>query len=329
MGLSGEIDALERLSAEEQKEMSWWEDKKSSASYWIKKSFGVVGVTLVIITVAILVVPFLFKLLLYYLVAPLMGVAKPIRLHTENYRKIEVSETSVAKEIELAPGEFAIIKPQFYQASDERLKKQTKFVFDWRYPFTSAACGLIEMTRVVNTDPDRRVFTLSSQEEAEVELAVVSVPEDGSVIMRPRFLAGFIGAEGKPPRIRTHWKLFSLHSWLTLQFRYFEFEGPAKLVVWALRGVRAELLTKRDIEQKNRKRTNQDATIGFTPTLKYHSTRAETFWAYFRGQNPLFDDIFTGEGTFLCQQVSRSGRGGAVRRFWEALWNGFTKIFGI
>ena len=327
--LDSELVELKEQVAEEQEELTWWDQKKESGLYWLRKAFEVSGKTLILVTLAILVLPLLFKIILYYIVAPLMGMARPIRIDSDNYRRIGVSDTSVAKEISLKSGEFAIIKPQFHQASDDRLKKKTKFVFDWRYPFTSMACGLIEMTRVENTDEENRVLTLSSQEEAEVELAVLDIPDDGSVILRPRYLVGFCGREDRPPRIRTHWKLFSLHSWLTLQFRYFEFEGPGQLAVWALRGVRAEIMTKRDIEQQNRKRTNQDATIGFTPTLKYHSIKAETFWSYFRGQNPLFDDIFTGEGTFLCQQISRGARGGIVRRFWEGLWNGITKIFGI
>jgi hypothetical protein len=69
--------------------------------------------------------------------------------------------------------------------------------------------------------------------------------------------------------------------------------------------------------------------IGFTPSLEYSSVRAETFWSYFIGKNPLFDDAFTGNGTFLCQQIATKSRAGRIMRFWETLWNGVLKLLGI
>jgi hypothetical protein len=160
-------------------------------------------------------------------------------------------------------------------------------------------------------------------------MAVVEIPEGGSLICRPSFVAALVQHEGQEPKIRSHWRWFSLHAWITLQFRYFEFQGPVKLVLWAYRGIRAEDLSL-DADFKGReRRTNQLATIGFTPGLQYRSRRSETFVSYLRNQNPLFDDLFSGKGVFLCQQISRSEQQGKAGRFWANLWNGFTKIFGI
>jgi hypothetical protein len=77
------------------------------------------------------------------------------------------------------------------------------------------------------------------------------------------------------------------------------------------------------------RRTNQDATIGFTPGLAYRPIRAETFWAYFRGMNPLFDDLFEGRGVFLCQETSAKGEQEKVRKFWAGIWGGLLRIFGV
>jgi len=77
------------------------------------------------------------------------------------------------------------------------------------------------------------------------------------------------------------------------------------------------------------RRTNQDATIGFTPGLAYRPIRAETFWAYFRGMNPLFDDLFEGTGVFLCQETSAKGAQEQVRKFWAGLWSGLLRVFGL
>jgi len=63
--------------------------------------------------------------------------------------------------------------------------------------------------------------------------------------------------------------------------------------------------------------------------LAYRSVRAETFWSYYRDMNPLFDDLFQGRGTFLCQEVSTGGPEAVARRFWATLWSGILKVFGI
>ena len=77
------------------------------------------------------------------------------------------------------------------------------------------------------------------------------------------------------------------------------------------------------------RRTNQDATIGFTPGLAYRPIRAETFWAYFRGMNPLFDDLFEGTGVFLCQETSAKGPQEQVRKFWAELCGGVLRGFEL
>jgi hypothetical protein len=120
-----------------------------------------------------------------------------------------------------------------------------------------------------------------------------------------------------------------MQSWVTGQFRYFEFVGPCRLLVAGSRGVRAEVLAPAPGNLSPARRTNQDATIGFTPGLAYRPVRAETFWAYFRGMNPLFDDLFEGEGVFLCQETSAKGPQAEVRKFWAGLWSGVLRIFGL
>ena len=97
------------------------------------------------------------------------------------------------------------------------------------------------------------------------------------------------------------------------------------MVVSGIRGVRSERILS--TEGKGR-RANQDSTIGFTPDLEFGAARAEAFWAYFRGFNPLFDDVFRGDGTFFCQEISKGEISGPVR-FWVGLRDAFLKIIGI
>ena len=95
-------------------------------------------------------------------------------------------------------------------------------------------------------------------------------------------------AEKRRLVIRRRWQLFRWQAWVTLQFRFFEFVGPCRLIVAGVRGVRAERLNERDGEELPARRANQDATMGFTPNLDYRPVRAETFWSYY----PLFVALF-------------------------------------
>ena len=171
--------------------------------------------------------------------------------------------------------------------------------------------------------------TFSTMDNPHIELAGVAVPEGGSLILRPSFLAGVITAADRPLRIRRRWALFRWQACLTLQFRFFEFEGPCRLIVAGTRGVRAERLQEREGITRPARRTNQQATIGFTPGLDYLPVRAETFWGYYRGMNPLFDDLFAGSGVFVLQETSQQTAEGKAGRFWSTLWSGVLKVFGL
>ena len=270
------------------------------------------------------------KLGMYFLVAPTIARGRPVRLEPTLSALPEISESKVATEVSLRSGERLWIKEKFLQASDESLTQKTRYLLDWRIPFTCLATGLVELIELRHSgrEDDQRL-TLSNSRDPHSELAVISLAEGSSLVLRPSFLAGVILAEGVKLKLRRRWQLFRWQAWVTLQFRFFEFSGPCRLVVAGSRGVRVEDLSTRMGEGTPARRTNQDATMGFTPNLDYRPARAETFWSYYRGMNPLFDDLFVGRGIFICQQVSVGGDAKRARRFWSGVWGGVMKIFGL
>lgn len=275
--------------------------------------------------------PTIKKILCYFVLAPWVVRGRPVRLAERADVLPLVSESHVALELDLAAGERLRIKEKFLQASDEGLRRKTRFLLDWRIPFTCIAAGLVELIEMANpaTSGGAQRLTLSNQNDPHSELALVTLPEGGSIILRPSFLAGVVTPDDHPLRIRRRWQMWRWQAWLTLQFRFFEFVGPCKLVVAGSRGVRAENLADREGPVVPARRTNQDATVGFTPNLDYRPVRAETFWSYYRGMNPLFDDLFAGRGVFLCQQVAGEGEAKRARKFWSSVWAGLTKLFGL
>ncbi len=275
---------------------------------------------------AILLGPILLKGFAYYAIAPLFQRARPIRFSEQGLRKPEALDGGVSVALRLQGGERAWLKESYLQASDEHLSRKNKFVLDWKIPVTCLAAGLVEL---IEFAPDGTEgaggITASTQDKADMELRLVDVPEGGSLILRPSHLVGLVSTNGDPVRIRRRWSFGRAQAWMTLQFRFFEFVGPCRLVVSGVRGVRVETLVP---EQIAGRRANQDSTIGFTPDLEFGAVRAETFWAYFRGFNPLFDDVFRGKGAFLCQEISKGEEGGP-RRFWAGMRDAVLKVVGV
>ncbi len=288
--------------------------------------------------------PTVGKLVLFFGVAPWIVRGRPVRLAAELAVMPEMGESGVVAEILLQPGDRLWVKEKFLQASDEGLRRKTRYLLDWRLPLTCVATGLIELIEMANTrgaavappagagasfPMGEQHVTLSNQADPHSELAVVTLPEGSSIVLRPSFLAGVVTAEGRRLHIRRRWQLFRWQAWVTLQFRFFEFVGPCRLVVAGSRGIRVENLAAREGPGLPARRTNQDATVGFTPNLDYRPVRAETFWSYYRGMNPLFDDLFAGRGMFLCQQVASEGDAKQARKFWATVWGGVMKVFGL
>jgi hypothetical protein len=133
---------------------------------------------------------------------------------------------------------------------------------------------------------------------------------------------------GRRPAVRSHWRLGTLHAWLTLQLRYLAFEGPATLVVKGCRGVRLEGAGGGPGAGRN---ISQDATLGFSAHARYTTVRAEPFLPYLTGRQPLFHDSFAGpDARFLYEEVPRTARAGRrSNNPFEVLLDAALKAFGI
>jgi uncharacterized protein (AIM24 family) len=131
---------------------------------------------------------------------------------------------------------------------------------------------------------------------------------------------------GQPVRITRHWRLGSLHAWLTLQLRYLAFHGPCRLVLKGCRGVQA--VRPRPGEARL---VSQAATLGFSANLDYRTTRSETFVAYLLGREALLNDLFEGApGCFVHETLPRARhRAGITGRGLEGLTDAVLKALGI
>ena len=274
--------------------------------------------------------PPLRKLGFYFGVAPVIARRRPIRFAGTMAAAPQVGESGVAIEAALWPGEMLRAKPGFLQSFDEGLTQKTRFLLDWRLPFTSVACGLGQLVEMRHPHVGGALrVNFASAENPPTELTLVSVPEGASFMLRPSYLVGVIGRANERLVIRRRWAWWRWPAWVTRQLRFFEFVGPCRLIVGGPRGVRVESLALRDDQPALVRRTNRGAAIGFTPNLDYRAARTEQFWNYFHNRTPLFDAVFAGQGFFLRLEAARGRRAQPTRRFWANVWNTGLKVLGL
>lgn len=285
-----------------------------------------------VILVGALAMPLVLKTFFYFVLAPLASRLPPVRILAEAggdeggdvLAKPEPSSVSTA--IDVGAGEELLVQADFLQSSSRTASHRTQWFLNARLPFASLASGMFALTRIRPEGATATRVVVSSQQDPLGEVGVVTLPEGSAIVLQPRALAGVVKPVAEPLRISRHWRLGSLHAWLTLQLRYLVFHGPCRLVLKGCRGVRAEA------PQPGQPRlVNQAATLGFSAGLGYQTTRCETFIAYLRGKEDLFNDLFSGGPGwyFYEERPADSRRAGLTGRGLQGLVDAGLKAFGI
>lgn len=275
-----------------------------------------------------LALPVLVKTLLYFVVAPLASRLPPIRILPDAQAPVipEPLPSQVSVALDIAAGDELLLQPDFLQSSSRQANKRTQWLLNARLPFSSLASGMYALTRIRPDGKSSTRVVVSSQHDAFGEVGIVDLPEGAAIVLQPRSLAGVVKPAAVPMQITRHWRLASLHAWLTLQLRYLVFHGPCRLILKGCRGVRSEA------PQLGLPRlVNQSATLGFSANLQYKTTRCETFVAYLRGKEDLFNDLFAGSpGRFFYEEMPAAGRrAGVTGRGLQGLTDAVLKVFGI
>jgi len=280
------------------------------------------------ILAGVLLLPVLIKTFFYFVLAPLASRLPPIRILPNDQSPVvpQPLPSAVSVTIDIAPGEELLVQAEFLQSSSRPASKRTQWFLNARLPFASLASGMYALTRIRPEGEASTRAVVSSQQDAFGEVGIVELPEGAAMVLQPRSLAGVVKPASTPLRISRHWRLGSLHAWLTLQLRYLVFHGPCRLVLKGCRGVRAE-----EPQPGQPRLINQSSTLGFSANLEYKTTRCETFVAYLRGKEDLFNDLFAGQpGRFIYEEMPAGGRrGGITGRGLEGLADAVLKAFGI
>lgn len=279
----------------------------------LTRTLSSILVTAAFLVAGILATPLLIRFVLYFILAPLAQRRPPIDLRPgaeASYPSlIQASATSVPVTLEV--DEELLVRQGFLQSTSTKGHKRTRALLDWRHPLSSLASGLSFLTRIVG---EGETTTISAVRDPLAEVAVLELTHRGACVLHPRALVAVVKKTDRRLRITSHWRLFSLHAWLTLQLRYLMFHGPCLLVLKGGRGIRVE-------RAESGRLFGQDQLVGFSPDLAYTVARTETFWPYFLGREALFKDrVDAGGGVLIVEEAPMgSGRGGPRRGLEGAL----------
>ncbi|MDD2880443.1 MAG: hypothetical protein PHQ58_08385 [Rhodoferax sp.] len=297
------------------------------ANNWFEKlmkPIEEVAPTAFLILFSIILTPFAIKALFYFVLAPLASRRPPICMLPDSAGGLvlEAGHSSVSRTITVNGEQELLIHPEFLQSSSIQGEKDTRWLLDWRYPLTSLASNMVALTRIRTNSP--ATFVLSATNDPFSEIGILSIPKGSALVMQPHSLVGVIQPRGTVVRITSHWRLNSIHAWLTLQLRYLAFHGPVDLILQGCRGVRIE-------KADSGRSINQAATIGFSANLSYATRRCETFGAYFLGKQELLNDTFKGEnGFYVYEEMPHYGKKtGLTGRGLEGLTDSLLKVLGI
>lgn len=331
---AGEQQEKEAVVAELQRQVNQWQEINDFLHELMRTHVWQLARKAVLILLMLILLPIIWRVFAYYVLAPLAHAARPIAMEREGSllpaHVADFKASTPALRVVLSPAEQLVLRENFLQSSTEHSDKFTVWMFRWRYLFTSFASGLFLLTGIrprpaVSESvaaPECQV-TISCQTDAATEISEVCIPDGQAAVFRPSFLVGMIFQPDDPPRIVSRWVFNRLHAWVNLRFRYLIIHGPVRLLFAAQRGVQMESVTP-----GAQRRINSRLTIAYGPQLAYSPRRAETFLAYFRGANPLFDDHFSGAGVIFNQQVAGM-RGNGPATFWESFFAAIRKVFGL
>ncbi|WP_332862060.1 hypothetical protein [Janthinobacterium svalbardensis] len=287
--------------------------------------------TAALLVLSAILLPVAIKAFFYFVLAPLASRLPPLSIA----RELQVAGSAlplpplgesrisaVSQALQLKPGQRMLIHPEYLQSSPVSTHKRTQWLLDWRFPLTSLAAGMVALTRLESSEP--ACVTISASDDPLLEVAVVHLPAGSALVFQPRGLVGLVCDANQPLALSSHWRLASLHAWLTLQLRFIVFRGPVTLIVRGCRGVRLE-------RAGQGRAISQSATLGFSTDVLYSTLRSETFLPYLCGQQALLNDRFDGKnGVYLYEETPRHGKQpGKVGSWFEGFTDAILKVFGI
>lgn len=294
---------------------------ENASSYALNKAtaaFRRYGIQAFGILSGAILLPIVHKLFAFFVLAPLATRAKPITLGSPG-APLAGNQSGMSAEVQLSPDTELLLRSGI-QSSSTSVRGSDKVVLDWGMPFTCIAAGLVNLQWLRSEQNDHVVVTGT---DAEHRVSAIEVPAGGAVVLQPRALLGIVRPRNRALVVTRPWRIFSLASWLTAQFRYVIFHGPCTLIVQGRNGVQIE-------DSSSGRMINKRLTIGFDAGIAFGAARSPSFLPYLRGEASLFNDRFEGTGRYIYEQRADSaGKGSIWGRGLKGLGDAILSALGI
>jgi uncharacterized protein (AIM24 family) len=298
-------------------EDGWWN--------WLKGQFKDKWAWIVLILVAAVTLPFLWRFGSYYILMPLLGTVRELRLADEIEPATGSARFDKAERVcrvEVEPGERLVVRSDHVRPVEPGVA-HTRILYDWSAWIISLVTKLVAMTEIsASVDRESPVHVSiadSAHDGADNYILRVDLDDHPGLVLHPDHLVGVLG----DIELKTKWKLFSAHAWATGQLRYIYFKGTGSLFLSGIGDVAAERL-----EGSARQETH-GTLIGFDTRLGVKVRRTETFLPYLFKIRPLVEVGMEGDGVYLWQKSERSGSQSPLQRGASAIWGAIGKLFGF
>lgn len=352
-----------QLDREEEQLQNILSNPMNRARYWRDKYWHFVAPWLWRAIILVLAM-YLWRPLVYFTIAPLIGYAGRIRLleDTPPLKVLQCDAAGAESVIEALtpPARVKVTgdlrKQIIALAADEKLWVRPEYVVSsrgggaqwiyggWKHPFTSYAAGLTTMTVFDGSKRgQQRRITIAGTGEAYANAYVVRIELENhpGFVIRPRHVVGF---QGKL-RLRTQWR-FTPVAILRGQVRYVLAEGSGSIYVVGFGGAfpnvpdsRVSLpddaLTPQDRANTHTSRPPfdqlQDALIiGWDGRLSVGLERNEN-WMHVAllQRDAMFESSVRGEGIYVTTNSVQSRSRDTAGRFFEAILGAIGKILGV
>jgi uncharacterized protein (AIM24 family) len=280
------------------------------------------GWQLLAIIVLVLAGPLVWKAVWYYGLATLASHRPPAQiLPADAPGRLSAGAAGKNVEVPVTPNRPLVARMDWVQQYSPALSKRTRFLFEWRSPFTSFAAGLAEMTELTVRAPAASgTVGLAAGDDPNAYLLALKLEQHPGVVLKPGAVVAVAGTISLRPR----WRLNSLHHWIAGRVRHILFCGTGTVYVTGTGGVEVCAAEHSVVVE-------EALVLGYDSRAAFATVRTETFWPYFRGKTSLFDYRFEG-GHLAIRQTSAPAaarRGNPFVRTVDALLNGIGKLLGF
>jgi hypothetical protein len=262
--------------------------------------------------------PFAWRCLAFFVFAALAHRASPIQLSPADAPGHAAAFPPGRSLVVSVPGrETFYFRPGCIQQRRDASTGSTLARF-WAAPLITSAARLFGLTRVRAKYRDKPAAVTLSSGDPDTFFTVLELRDHPGFVLHPRHVVGL--SDGI--RVCTRWE-FRLHSLLTGQFRYILFVGTGRLVLQGAGGVLGE------IGEQSPGKIEELAVAGFDSRATCATTRTEQAIAYIFARTPLMDDQFSGPFLFLREVAPGALRQSLLHRTFGSLFSALGKFFGF